>query len=437
MNYSPATTRRSAFIACHPEIPLYDVDDSRYVDLTDVRGGESLVRNIALAIEWAEMPDFHQQLVTGHPGCGKSTELFRLKAELEDKRYFVIYMDVGDILDLGDITYLDILVGIAKSVVHDMNEIKLKLNDRLLEELQDWFADKTKTKTEEKKQEGDIKASVGIGGSLPFLSSLLTEITGQLKNSSSRRLEIRRTLEPELDVFIQRLNTLIDSARVQLKNESFVDLVIIVDQLEKTVYQPRKDGESNHTELFVHHAGHLKAPHCHIIYTVPISLALTANLGDIYAAGKPFVIPMVNSQSEAGHNKLREIIERRIQIEVVFDPPEGVETLVDMSGGAVRDLLRLVRLACMGEGGTITEADVDRAKRNLIMDYDRLVRRDDLPRLKQVDEQKWVDRTFADLLRQRIIHEYQNGERWADLHPAVREIPWIKRELNPPSKVQL
>ena len=435
MNYTPATTRRSAFIACHPEVPLYDANDSRYVDLTDVRGGESLVKTIALAIEWAEAPDFHQQLVTGHPGCGKSTELFRLKAELENKQFYVIYMDVGEILDLGDITYLDILVGIAKSVVHDMNEIGLKLNDKLLEDLRDWFSDRTKTKTEEKNQEAEIKASLELGGTLPFLSKLLGEITGQIKNSSSRRVEIRQTLEPELDDFIHRLNTLIDSARVQLKNQDFVDLVIIVDQLEKTVYQPIKDGESNHTELFVHHAGHLKAPHCHIIYTVPISLALTANLGDIYAAGKPFVIPMVNIHNAKGRYKLREVIERRIDINQVFDPPEGVETLVEMSGGAVRDLLRLVRLACMGEDGPITELDVKRAKLNLIMDYDRLVKRDDLDRLKQVNDQKWVDRTFADLLRQRIIHEYQNGERWADLHPAVREIPWIKSELNPLSKV--
>ena len=460
MNFIPATTRRSAFIACHPEIPLYDVDDSRYVDLTAVRGGESLVLNIALAIEWAEnpdfhqrlvtqqssregrpdrvdTPDFHQQLVTGHPGCGKSTELFRLKAELEDKRFFVVYMDVADILDLGDITYLDILVGIAKCVVEELNNAGLELNKQLLEELNDWFADKTKTSTEEKKEEGEIKASVGIGASLPFLTKLLTDITGQIKNSSSRRVEIRRTLEPELDVFIHRLNTLIKAARAQLKNQDLVDLVIIVDQLEKMVYQPRKDGESNHTELFVHHAGHLKAPHCHIIYTVPISLALTANLADIYPAGKPFVIPMVNYHKQAGRVKLREIIERRIEINTVFEQPEDLETLIDMSGGAVRDLLRLVRLACMGEGALITWEDVARAKRNMIMDYDRLVKRDDLARLKQVDEQRWVDRTFADLLRQRIIHEYQNGERWADLHPAVREIPWIKRELNPPSKVQL
>lgn len=431
MDAPVATTIREAYTACHPEIPLSDVHDPRYVDLTEVRGGESLVRNIALAIEWAEKGDFHQQLVTGHSGCGKSTELFRLKAELEEKRFFVIYMDVGDILDLSDISYLDILVGIAKSVVLDLENAGFKLNANLLDELRDWFADKTQMRTEEHKQEGDIKATAGLGGNLPFLPKLLVELTGQIKNSSSRRDEIRRRLEPELDVFLYRLNTLIDSARVQLKNQDFVDLVIIVDQLEKMFYQPKKDGESSYTELFIHHAGHLKAPHCHIIYTVPISLALTANLGDIFAAGKPFVIPMVNSQSEAGRKKLREILERRIQIGQVFNPPQGVETLIDMSGGAVRDLMRLVRLACMGAEQQITDADIARAKRNLIMDYDRLVRRDDLERLKQVDKQKWVDRTFADLLRQRIIHEYQNGTRWADLHPAVREIPWIKRELNP------
>ncbi len=45
MNYTPATTRRSAFIACHPEVPLYDANDSRYVDLTDVRGGRKFGQN--------------------------------------------------------------------------------------------------------------------------------------------------------------------------------------------------------------------------------------------------------------------------------------------------------------------------------------------------------------------------------------------------------
>jgi hypothetical protein len=25
-------------------------------------------------------------------------------------------------------------------------------------------------------------------------------------------------------------------------------------------------------------------------------------------------------------------------------------------------------------------------------------------------------------IKHRLVHEYQNGERWADLHPAVRQV---------------
>ena len=69
----------------------------------------------------------------------------------------------------------------------------------------------------------------------------------------------------------------------------------------------------------------------------------------------------------------------------------------------------------------------------MIREFDLLVREEDIPLLKRVEKIKHVDRSFADLLERRIIHEYQNGERWADLHPAVRAIAWVDRELNPPA----
>lgn len=105
-----------------PATPLSDVKDSRYVDLTEVRGGESLVLSVANAIRRTRSPNFHQQLVTGHRGCGKSTELFRLKENLERQKYFVVYLDIGDMLDLGDIEYLDVLTGIAKAVVAELDK---------------------------------------------------------------------------------------------------------------------------------------------------------------------------------------------------------------------------------------------------------------------------------------------------------------------------
>lgn len=44
--------------------------------MNDVRGIKNLARTIAKRIVLS-VPDFHQQLVTRHRGCGKSTELYR------------------------------------------------------------------------------------------------------------------------------------------------------------------------------------------------------------------------------------------------------------------------------------------------------------------------------------------------------------------------
>jgi len=88
---SPVSTVDEAYKVCNPEQPLKDMDDPRYVDLTEVRGIKNLARTIAKRIV-RTAPDFHQQLVTGHRGCGKSTELYRLKAQLEGEKFFTIWM---------------------------------------------------------------------------------------------------------------------------------------------------------------------------------------------------------------------------------------------------------------------------------------------------------------------------------------------------------
>lgn len=72
--FKPAQNIDDAYHACHPEIPL-EAGDSRYVDLTAVRGNQNLAAMIAKRVRRTPAPEFHKQLVTGHRGCGKSTEL--------------------------------------------------------------------------------------------------------------------------------------------------------------------------------------------------------------------------------------------------------------------------------------------------------------------------------------------------------------------------
>ncbi|TGO02556.1 hypothetical protein PN36_23065 [Candidatus Thiomargarita nelsonii] len=136
--------------------------------------------------------------------------------------------------------------------------------------------------------------------------------------------------------------------------------------------------------------------------------------------------------TKQGQTKLIEVIGQRVNIDEVFSSPDLVEQLVKKSGGAVRDLMHLVRIACEG-GDRITQDDVKQAMLTLVREFDRLVREEDIDILLQVSQQKQVlaDEKNARLLQLRLILEYQNGERWADLHPAVEltKLTKIKKQL--------
>ena len=82
-----AATLRDVFNTANPA-PLPS-GDPRYVDCTAVRGNEDVVRQLFQRITWSDLPAT-TQLFTGHRGCGKSTELLRLKTQLEAADFAVI-----------------------------------------------------------------------------------------------------------------------------------------------------------------------------------------------------------------------------------------------------------------------------------------------------------------------------------------------------------
>jgi hypothetical protein len=266
------------------------------------------------------------------------------------------------------------------------------------DELYNWFAEKVLTQERKRDMESRIKAEAGIGTQIPLLGKLLAAFTSDIRSGSSQRDEIRLTLEKELSVFIERLNKLIGAARQQVQKGNYKDLVIIVDGLEKMHYRELQDGQSTHAALFVHHAEQLKAPACSIIYTVPISLVSNTNLFDAFPA-TPFVFPMVKYSTLPGRTKLVEVVAKRVNIDKVFSSANLVEQLVEFSGGAVRDLMHLVRMACEGSD-CITQADIDYAILTLAREFERLVRETDLHILRQVNDQKYVlaDKKYARLL---------------------------------------
>lgn len=427
----PVNTIDDAYNACDPEEAL-PADDERYEDLNAVRGVDNIAELIARRIRRVSRgKDYHQQLLTGHRGCGKTTELARLRQRLSGQRFFSVYLDVEDVLDLGDLEYLDILLVIARAVEEQLRGANIRLNEKLVTELEHWFAEVEQFEERHRSLDGSLHTEVEAGGGIPLLGKLLASLTSQISTGSSHRQTIRQTLERDLNVFIDRLNALLFSARQGVKQAGFEDLVVIVDGLEKIQFRELGHGQSSHSATFVEHAEQLKAPRCHIVYTIPIALAFNANLGDAFT-DPAIVLPMVKYATPEGKQALRNLVARRVRMDLLFENPDLVDGLIAMSGGAVRDLMRLIRMACDRVDDVITVADVEAAIQQYVREFDRLLREADLESLRYVEKHRRVtaDEMFSRPLQLRLIHEYQNGERWAALHPALRRLPWVEEALN-------
>lgn len=422
-----------AYRVCNPDLPL-KADDTRYVDLTQSRGLKHIAKTITRNISRSDEHSQVKILFTGHRGSGKTTELFRLKNELENNQFFTIYMDSEALLDLGSLNYLDVLVAIAKEVQDSLHKREIPLSEELLNDISGWFAEKILEESTDTQSDLGIQTKAKIGGGIPFFSELFASITANIKAASSRRETVRQNLKREISVFIEKLNILIGEARQSVQKQGYKDLVLIVDGIEKMHYEINPEGHSSHSELFIQHAEQLRSPQCHIIYTVPVSLAYNQNLGADFDAVT--VLPMVKINPE-GIAQLHQIIQKRIDIEKVFADPQLINKLAKTSGGVVRDLMRLVRISTDTDDEKITESEVDYAINTLKKEYDRLIRNSDIEALKKIhqDQRIQADENTARLLNLRLVLEYQNGDRWADLHPVIFHIPWIKQALEDKTEI--
>jgi hypothetical protein len=447
MSY-PVSDLKSAYRACNPNVPL-PVEDERYIDLSRVRGeGQNVVKKIAKAINY-KIPDedavidhYYRQLVTGHRGCGKSTELLRLQARLEQDRLFVVYFDVEAMLNLGDVDYIDILLLIVYQVVEKLDAAKISLDPKLLDDIYQWFADTALSKNLDKELSTKVETEVELGTSIPLLGKMLARLSAGVRTNELERKEIRLTLRKEWYIFVARLNLLLEQARLKVKQHKHRDLVVIIDGLEKMFYEPIRDnagnptGESTHSMLFIKHAEQLTIPKCHLIYTIPISLLYQSNVTNTFGADGVSTIPMVNIKQAEGIHCLKALLEKRVVVDALFEQSSLVEKLIKMSGGAVRDLMRLMQMACLAtETDLIDEESVDQAIRELVREYGRLIQEKDIEALQSIVDGQWAtgDEKYSRLLHNRVIHEYQNGKPWADLHPAIREVEWVMKQIKFPS----
>jgi hypothetical protein len=277
-----------------------------YVDCKAVRGGSDVLVELGKTIRFSEKPTC--QLYTGHRGGGKSTELLRLKQDLERKGCTVVYFSAEDEdVNPEDVEYTDILLACTRHLLEGVKEADPKpvlswLNER---------AQDLKAVLLTDVSVADPKVEVGV--------KEFAKITASIRTQPTQRAKLRELLNPYTEKLVDALNEFIADAKRKLPQDK-QRLVVIADGLEKVTLVIKAGGRTNHDEIFIDRAEQLKGLHCDVIYTVPISLVLSSratDLMEIYNC-EPHVLPMIMTETQQnephppGIESLKAIIGSRV-----------------------------------------------------------------------------------------------------------------------------
>jgi hypothetical protein len=437
MNAMSEDVLTSIYNAVDPFRPL-EPGDPAYVDCEAERGDANILLDLGPAITRSER--YTCQLYAGHRGAGKSTELLRLKADLESKGCYVVYFaavgEDGDI-DPQDVQYTDILLACARHLLED-----LKNADPA--PLISWFKERGK----ELHAIGQTKI-VMESLDVSLLASQFAEMTASIRAVPSQRQRIRDLVNPHTVTLVKALNEFIADGKRKLpagKNQ----LVVIADNLDRIVPIHDGYGRSNHDEIFLDRSEQLQGLDCHMVYTVPISMVYSNRANDLKEIyGNPELLPMVMVQTpegelyEPGFEKMKEILRRRIRPFIpevslggdMFESEDVVRQLCMASGGHVRELLLLMKEAMNRANDLpIPTRAVRRAISETRDTYRRTVEKDQWLVLAKVAQTRNIDNdeNHRDLLFRRCLMEYRYFDEtdtlqcWYDAHPLIKGIPEFK-----------
>ncbi|MEQ9670549.1 P-loop NTPase fold protein [Coleofasciculus sp. G2-EDA-02] len=427
------------FKACNPARTLVmgnPEDRQYYINFSSVRGGkiiEALGRTIARL-----SPDEPTcQLFTGHIGCGKSTELFRLKAQLEEQQFHVVYFESSQDLDMADVDISDILLSIARSVSENLEAIGIHLQPRYFNKLFNEINEFLQTPIDV-----DVAAELSVG---------IAKITAKTKDSPQLREQLRQHLEPRTQGILQAINTeIIEPAIKKLKQRGKQGLVVIVDNLDRV--DPRRvHGDRLQPEyLFIDRGSQLRRLGCHLVYTIPLALmfsneyeTLKNRLGGGVA---PKVLPMVpigfrdGREFPQGMALLRQLVlarafptvspeDRLSLISEVFDSPETLDRLCRISGGHIRNLLGVLYNCLQQEDPPFSRECLESVIKGYRDDLALAVEDPEWQLLFQVVQQQFIrgEKEYQTLLRSMFVYEYRDDlGRWFGVNPALAETARFK-----------
>jgi hypothetical protein len=366
--------------------------------------------------------------LTGLRGSGKSSQLLRLKQNLERDGFPVLMVDAEDYLNLrrplGVTDMLMFLVGAIsdQAVTYDLIERSDAADSSYgWRRLRDWL-DRLR-----------VFPSAELGVKLPPVEGKISLRT-ELRNNPSFVAQLRDFMEGRIGELAAQAHAIIEDM-VELMRERWTrgewkDLVVIVDSIDHNrAVETTTFLEIRRTlmTLFDLDRAKLALPRCRTIFTLP-SLVTPTETGVLRRVTNVKVADQQGKPHQPGIDAMRAVLRKRVpdgRLDRVF-PDDAVVELVLASGGNLRMLLGLAL-------EVITQADTLPADGPTLRSAIGEVRNSLLPlsddergRLRRVaathelpldSPECWEP--VAELLDRRLVLGYRNGDLWYDVHPLL------------------
>ncbi|OIP76105.1 MAG: hypothetical protein AUK48_06365 [Oscillatoriales cyanobacterium CG2_30_44_21] len=233
------------FLACNPSYTICLRTENYYVNLADGRGEDVIKRMRRMIALSPNRPTY--QLLSGH--TGKTTELLRLKAELEQQGFMVIHIAVAQYLQIEDISLCEIWLVLLKLILCQLEKqveaIALKSLPDTITELEKCF-----------------KLSPPIG--IPSYKIRLQNILQNLQDFSNQRFKLLNFFESRLkSSLFAAVEEVITLEVDRLKRSHKKGLVVLIDNLDQLLV-------SQADLIFGEGGKYLRQFPCHTVYTFPI-----------------------------------------------------------------------------------------------------------------------------------------------------------------------
>lgn len=432
---------------------LQDADDPRYVDTSPARelGYTALFRDLGVDVENQKIAQNHPSkyvLFCGHRGTGKSTELRRIRQQLDKPGLFkVILVDAGqDVgLDLNNLEYPDVCLALARTLCEQLKNAEgIEIDPVFLSPLEKWFTERVLVTEAFKEWKADVTTGADGKWGIPFLSEFFLKLSTTFKTGTTRKDEARTILKSSFGEFAEAFNKLILHVEARMERTwKAPRLLFIVDGTDRLT---GKDSE----RFFIEDVYQLRQLRGLFIYCAPIHLVHVSSsvrqafdhickvpalkLTDKFDPRRP--------ETRVEHPQAREVMRQLIlkRAPARFFQPDPVTTgdwstvdyFIRVSGGHLRDLIRLLNYAFQS---TTTElfdlASARAAEKKLATDYRHILKSADYERLAQIDttaaDANATDVETRDLLYNLALLEYNSF--WWQSHPAVRTLPSYQAAL--------